>query len=156
MKDAKVDLTFPDSTLFSASELADLRTRGVTHFKQLFTGPLAPNGGLTDIGFSLIPQAVVAELAAKVNAAAAPRLSVVATFTIEGDMSGATVTSQPFTYPITLGKGMTARGLTTSCPLAKGTTVRPGYACNPVQDGIVDCCTDTATGEAVCPAPVAM
>jgi hypothetical protein len=149
MTDAKVDLTFPNSTLFSATELADLRMRGVTHFKQLFTAPLTPNGGLTDVGFELLPQAVVTELAAKVKGA--PPLQVVATFTIDGDMSGATVTSQPFTYPIAVGDGLTTN--LHSCPLPVGTTVRTGYACNPAQDGVVDCCS-TPSGIPSCPATV--
>ena len=150
MQEAKVDLSFPDTTRFTAAELADLRTRGITHFKQLLAAPLAPNGGLTDVGFVLLPPGVVAELAPKANAAT---LQIVATFTIDGDMSGATVGSQPFTYPITLGKGVVAHVLG-KCSLPAGTTVRTGYACNPYQDGAVDCCSD-ASGMAVCPGTVA-
>lgn len=151
--DAKVDLTFPGSTLFSDTELANFRMTGVTHFKQLFTAPLAPNGGLTDVGFVLLPLSAITALADRVKAAQPPRLEVVATFTIEGDMSGATVVSQPFTYPITMGTGVTANVLG-RCDLPKGTVVRTGYACNPAQDGIVDCCT-TSTGALVCPGTVA-
>lgn len=152
MSDAKVDLTFPGSTLFSAAELAMFRTTGVTHFEQLFSAPLAPNGGLTDVGFTLIPASTIAQLAPKVNAAQSSMLEIVATFTIEGDMSGATVVSQPFSYPVTIGTGVTTDVLG-KCDLPMGTTPRTGYACNAIQDGIVDCCT-TAAGLVRCPATV--
>jgi hypothetical protein len=156
MTDAKIDLTFPDSKLFDAAELATFRTTGVTHFKQLFSAPLAPNGGLTDVGFVLIPSSTMAALSPKVNASQPPMLQVVATFTIEGDMSGETVVSQPFTYPITIGRGVSVNvPEPPGCPLTKGTTVRTGYACNPVQDGTVDCCMKSS-GLLQCPASVAM
>jgi hypothetical protein len=152
LTDAKVDLTFPGSTLFTAADLADLKARGVTHFKQLFTAPLAPNGGLVDVGFVLLPPAVVTELSADMAKAKLATLQVVATFTIEGDMSGGIVSSQAFTYPVTMGNGLTANVLG-ACPLPTGTVLRTGYACNPAQDGVVDCC---ASGAALtCPATVA-
>jgi hypothetical protein len=142
---ARVDVTFPGSTLFDATELADLKTGGLTHFRQLFTAPLAPNGGITDVGFELIPQSLVERMIAK---AAAPfRVETLATFTIEGRQAGNDVESQEFAYPVTIGTGISVvdHG---ACPIEG--TVRQGSPCNPTQDGIVDCCTDPVAG-LLCP-----
>jgi len=150
---AKIDIAFPGSTLFSDAELATLKSSGLTHLKQPFTVPLFPNGGISDAGFDLIPQGLVDQIAMKAGATRPFRLETVATFTVVGDMSGETVESQPFTYPITIGDGVTVNiAGTCDLPTTFGTP-RPGYVCNPAQDGIVDCCTRSQT--LVCPATVA-
>lgn len=140
---AKIDIAFPGSTLFSDVDLADLKASGLTHFKSLFSAPIPP-GALRDGDFVLIPFALVQRIAEKAmvttTSTALVRIDAVATFTVEGDMAGETVTSQPFTFPVTLGNGLAVDILGT-CPLPKGTpTPRTGYVCNPAQDGIVDCC----------------
>lgn len=141
---ARVDVSFPGSTLFSATELADLKARGLTHFRQLFTAPLSPNGGITDVGFELIPASLVEAMSAKAGGPFA--VETVATFTIEGRQAGNDVQSQEFAYPVTIATGISIvnRGV---CPIQG--TVRPGSACNPTQDGIVDCCTEA--GVLLCP-----
>lgn len=158
-KFAKVDVAFPNSTLFTAAELADLQTQGLTHFRSNFSSPILPNDGTSDGAFVLIPAGLVAKVLAKsgVTGPTSPsfRLEAEATFTIEGDMSGTTVNSQPFTYGVTLGNNVTVSILPELCPVpATGVTVRPGYACNALQDGIVDCCIDKAGG-LNCPAIIA-
>jgi hypothetical protein len=151
-KFAKVDVTFPNSTLFSAAELTDLQTQGLTHFRSNFSSPILPNDGTSDGAFVLIPQGLVEKVLTKSGITGPTdntefRLEAEATFTIEGDMSGNTVGSQPFTYGVTLGNRVTVSILPTLCPVpATGTTVRTGYACNALQDGVVDCCLDKAGG----------
>jgi len=154
---AKIDIAFPGNTLFSEAELADLKTAGLTHFKSLFSTAIPP-GALRDGDFVLIPVALVEQIAAKAGITSTTtspqvRIDAVATFTIEGDMSGATVTSQPFTFPVTIGNGLTIN-VGGGCPLAKGSTVRTGYVCNAVQDGAVDCCTVGPGKPLMCPASV--
>ena len=149
---AKVDIEFPNTTLFSADELAQLKSMGLTHYESPFSASISPNGGLTDAGFTLIPGALTQKVAEKVGKGNPLRLEAVATFTIEGDMSGQTVTSQRFSFPVTLGFNVVYRSVG-SCPLPSSFGMpRTGYACNASQDGIVDCCTD-ALG-LVCPATV--
>jgi hypothetical protein len=150
---ANVDIAFPNSSLFSEAELAELRAANLLRFKTLFSAALRPNGGLTDAGFELIPGELVERVAAKLGTSPA-RIQVVATFTIEGDMSGAEVTSQPFSFPVTLGRGAVFNNAG-ACPLANDFGMpRTGYACNPAQDGIVDCCS-IGDGETLrCPAVV--
>lgn len=152
---ARVDITFPNSTFFSDAELAELESQGLTKYRTLFTAAVAPNGGLTDAGFQLVPGALVARIAAKTRQAFA--LEMVASFTVEGDMSGRKVTSNVYHFPITVGRGVTVSVLGT-CPVPMDTAVRTGSSCNPLQDGVVDCCTDAARVTAnnpdglVCPA----
>jgi hypothetical protein len=155
---ARVDIRFPDSSFFSAAELARLADLGLTKFRTLFTAPIEPNGGITDAGFELIPAALVAQINAKSDQPFA--IEMLATFVVEGDMSGQHVESNAFTYPITIGHSVTinVRG---TCPLPKGTMVQAGSSCNFTQDGSVDCCTDPRAVSAtnprglVCPAEVA-
>jgi len=153
---ANIDITFPDSAVFSATELANLKTRGVTQFRSLFTAPVEPNGGITDAGFLLISGELSAELLNK--AAGAPfAVEAVATFTVDGNMAGQRVNSQPFSYPVTISSGGGINSLG-KCPVKMITNT--GNACNVFQDGVVDCCTDATAVTAdnpngfVCPAPV--
>jgi hypothetical protein len=170
---AKIDITFPGSDLFSADDLASFKASALTHMKQPFSAPVKPNGGVTDAGFDLIPAALTEQIAikangvdvdgvrvrvptcmsGKLNPAIKPvQLSALATFTIEGDMAGQSVTSQTFSFPVTLGTGVSVH-VAGSCPLGKDFgTPSPGYVCNPSQDGIIDCCCDGDT--LTCPAKV--
>jgi hypothetical protein len=151
---AKIDIEFPNSQLFDEAELAELRASGLTRLLQPFSAPIKPNGGITDAGFQLIPAGLAARIASKMASLGPYGVEAIATFTIEGTMSGQTVTSQPFTYPITIGPNVTVN-VAGACPLPKEFgTPRTGYACNPAQDGVIDCCTVDATLK--CPATVAL
>ena len=159
---ANVDVAFPGSTLFSDAELADLKSAALTHFKSPFSQVIFPNGGISDGFFELIPGELVRRVAAKAGRSNSVRIEAVATFTIVGDMSGETVTSQPFSYPVTLGNEVTVNVID-KCPLEKATMLRTGYACNPAQDGVVDCCgtrnlqdNSIVSGSLFCPATVSM
>lgn len=149
---AKIDIAFPNSTVFSAAELAQLKTDGLTRFESLFSQVIKPNGGVSDAAFNLIPAGLVRAIQAKTTPTAEFSIDAVATFTVVGQMSGGTVTSQAFTYPVTIGNGLVVNLLGT-CPLPKGTTgLHSGYVCNPYQDGVVDCCASGTS--VVCPATV--
>jgi len=150
---ANIDITFPDSQLFTAAELDDLKASHLTHFMRPFSVVLAPNGGLVDAPFELISAELAARVAAKTDPTQPFSLGAVATFTVVGDMSGQNVSSQVFTFPVTMGNHLTVN-LAGTCPLPKGSpTPRPGYACNPGQDGTVDCCGTLGT-PLTCPATV--
>jgi hypothetical protein len=151
---ANVDISFPGSTVFSDAELADLKAKALTRFKRPFSGPLTPNGGLTDVGFELIPGELVERIRAKVpDLTQRFRLEAAVSFTVEGTMAGGTVTSQPYSYSVTIGNFVTIN-LAGLCPLPKDFgTPRPGYVCNPYQDGVVDCC-GTSPDNLQCPATV--
>lgn len=159
MEGSRVNLTFPDESVFSAAQQDDLRSRGIMRFSSLFSAPLTPNGGLADGSFDIITPALLDELVAAkgagILAAGAPsfRAEVVATVVVYGDMSGEEITSQEFQYPVTICNDCVVNVLG-ACPLPMGTAVvNPGNVCNPYQDGVADCCR---TGDdVVCPATVA-
>lgn len=162
---ANVDVTFPGSTLFSEAELADLKSSALTHFKSPFSQVIFPNGGISDGFFDLIPGELVRRIAAKSDLSKLVRIEAIATFTIVGDMSGETVTSQPFSYAVTIGNELTVK-IVGTCPRPSTTMPNTGYACNAAQDGVVDCCatrsgtspTDRSIvpGSLFCPATVSM
>jgi hypothetical protein len=150
---ADVDVEFPGSSLFSEAELAELDALALTRRRVPFSAAIRPNG-VTDAGFDLIPSDLTARIGDKLGNSPT-QIVAVATFTIVGDMSGQRVTSQAFSFPITMGKGVVMSVLG-ACPLSRESvgTLRTGYACNVAQDDGVDCCA-TATGIR-CPATLAM
>ena len=146
---ANVDVTFPGSTLFTADELAQLKTATLTHFKSLFASPLTPNEGLLDAQFELIPGELVDTIGKK---AGFTSLVALATFKVVGAFPGSEdeLTSQSYQYPITILKdGLIAdRGACSTLPASF--VPRTGNSCNPGQDFVVDCCTSGTTRQ--CPA----
>jgi hypothetical protein len=142
---ANVDIAFPGSTLFSAAELTDLGI--LTHFKTPASGPVLP-GGTSTVQLEIIPQPLVERIAAKVDLSKRFRIEALVTFSVVGDMSGEHVSSQPFTYAVTIGNQVSIN-ITGNCSAQPtGFMPRTGYSCNKYQDGIVDCCLD---GILVCP-----
>lgn len=134
---ANVDLTFVDTTLFTAAELDALKAKNVTHFMAPFTAPIAPNGGVTDVLFELIPPELGVAVAPKLMA----NTTLLATFTIVGDLAGGDVTSQKFQYTVTLTNGGLRNIKGTCASLSASFTPRVGSPCNAFQDGPIDCCT---------------
>lgn len=133
---ANIDLTFSDPTVFSAAELADLNTKNLLHFMSPFSAPIAPNGGVTDVPFELIPVQLADALASKMNLG---RLVILASFTVVGDLAGGDVTSQKFSFPVTVMPLLNDLG---PCSGVSATFMaRSGNPCSPLQDGVVDCCT---------------
>ncbi len=123
-------------------------------FSSLFAGALPP-GGSVNVGVDIVPPETMRSLAQMSGADLTTggfKAEVVAEVVILGDINGKSITSSPYVYPVTVCDDCVANNLGT-CPLPMGTDVRTGNACNPFQDGIVDCCTD-ADGGLVCPAAV--
>ena len=140
---ANVDIAFSDPALATTAGI----TKDLTHFKASFAARLPPNGGVTDVSFELIPAEVAAALAAT------SFTSVVAdtSFTIVGDLAGGNVSSQTFHFPVTIVKAGLIQDRGMCSALSTGFMPRVGNPCNPVQDGVVDCCTD-ANNRQLCPA----
>lgn len=161
MNGANIDLTFPNSTLFTSAELADMKSKGITHFKSLFSAPLQPNAALTDASFAITPRALYDSIYAKApQARNVPTdmgmefaLEVKATITITGKMDGADVTSQPFEFPVGISNTNGVVTIAGTCPLDAGTTVATGNNCGQAQDAPITCCTMGSS--VICPATVA-
>ncbi len=152
---ARINLTFPDETVFSAAQQDELRSRGIMRFTSLFAAPLKPNGGTSNGLFDVITPALLSELIAAKGAAitgsSSFRAEVVATVVVYGDVAGDEVVSQEFQYPITICNDCIVNVVGT-CPLPAGFEPRFGNVCGVFQDGGVDCCTQGT--DIVCPAIV--
>jgi hypothetical protein len=151
IRGARVNLDFKDSAI---GNLVDDENK---RFQTLFTAPLAPNAGsVTNTSFELIPEGALASIAASAGADGV-ETEVVGKLVVFGDLAGEEVTSQEFQFPVTICSNCVtaAFGLAAypTCPvMAAG---RQGNACNPFQDGVVDCCVDS-NNDVVCPAPVSL
>ncbi len=149
MTDANIDVTFPDATLFSAADLADMKASGLTHFKELFSVPVPPNG-TSDAEIEVIHRPLIDKILAQHPAG---DVEMLVSVTANGTMSGQAINSQRFDYPVTLTSGIAVS--LGACPLPMGTILAStGNPCNPFQDSQVSCC-DAGSGNLVCPADVA-
>lgn len=123
-----------------------------TPFSTLFSGSLPPSG-LVNLAFEVLPPTIISQIKASsgVNTAAGQNLTaeVLAEVTVRGEMGGDEVVATPFHYPISVCTNCVVVNAGT-CPLANPTGAT-GNACNPFQDGVVECCTD-ASNRLVCPA----
>ena len=119
-------------------------------FRVLFSGSLPP-GGTANFAFEVLPVSTIHTIMASAAAGADDSVNaeVTAKVTADGTMGGDRVNSAPFTYPITVCNDcvIVDRG---ACSEFMG-EARIGNACNPFQDGPVDCCEDPTAG-LVCPA----
>lgn len=121
-------------------------------FSVLFSGSLPPNGTV-NVGFEVITPAIMRNIiqmsGANIPAGQKLTAEVLADVTINGTLGGNDVSASPFYFPISVCSDCVVNNLG-ACPVTA--TARTGNACNPYQDGVVDCCTNT-TG-LVCPAPM--
>jgi hypothetical protein len=145
---ADIDISFADSSI--ASGIDD----SLLHFRQVFSAPIAPNDGITDASFVLLPQDLITALT---PAGAEPfETEVIAEFTIRGNMSGNDVSSNKFTYAVTVGNDLIVHNVGDPvmglCPAQTGIAIRTGNPCNIAQDEDVDCCL--AGGKFQCPASI--
>jgi len=120
-------------------------------FSSLFSASLPPDGTV-NVGFDLVPLQAIASIVQQAGAGETDHLhvEVLATATIYGDLAGSKVEAQPFQFPVTVCNDCVVVN-NGACPLTI-TSARTGNACNPFQDGTVDCCVD-ASNVLVCPGP---
>lgn len=120
-------------------------------FSTLFSGSIAP-GASVNAFVDIIPPATIRSVAAMSGAnleTDALNAEVLASVVIKGEINDSGVESQPYLYPVTICNDCVFRNVG-ACPVTGPST---GNACNPYQDGIVDCCVDTMTNTLICPAP---
>jgi hypothetical protein len=122
-------------------------------FDTLFSGAVSP-GGSTNVNFVLVPPSTIFRLMAGVGGAATDKIhiEVQSTIVMHGTLAGDKQDAAPFSYPLTVCNDCVVVDNGT-CPLIVD-PIRPGDACNPFQDGIVDCCHDQADN-LICPGPKA-
>ena len=142
------------SACFAGAEADELAAAGVTRFRSLFAAPLAPNGGLTGGTFDLVPTSAIRAVQRKagaLDAGARLRAQVVATATVYGDLGGDEIEGAPFVYPVTICDDCVINNVGACAATSTEFEARTGNACNPFQDGVIDCCTGDGGG-LVCPA----
>jgi hypothetical protein len=155
---AHVDITFGGTDVLSAADQDQLATQGLTHFDARFAGAIMPNGGTTSFGFEAVPAGVFNLLLMKYPATPGGTytpladLDILVTIRVYGLMGGDMHESQDFTFPITVCDTCLIDdvGLCSSLPL--GFMARTGGVCSADQDGVMDCCEQTAGGALTCPA----
>lgn len=115
-------------------------------YSVLFSGSLPP-GGTVNVGFEVIPVPVLRQIIGSVTPGDDVSVEVEAQVTIKGDLNGDSIEAQPFYYPISVCADCVVNVVGT-CPYAGEPS--GGNACNPFQDGRVDCCVNGDT--LICPA----
>jgi hypothetical protein len=124
-------------------------------FQVLFSGALTP-GGSVNAFVDLIPPGTIRQIAQMSGADLnidSLNSEVLAEVVINGDLNGGSVESQPFFYPVTICNDCVIVN-NGACPM-NVTAPRTGNACNPYQDGVVDCCVD-ASSNLICPGTTQM
>ncbi len=153
LRGARVELAIVGATVDGDPIDIDTRTFpvGSTKFASLFSAPVAPLG-LSAAEFDLIPVAFLAAVARAVGTTGSARVQVVAEGSVYGDLGGDEISSDPFTYPVTICNDCVFTNIGSCAAITEpGSTGNP---CNPYQDGVVECCT---TGDSLlCPAMPAM
>jgi hypothetical protein len=143
LRGADVSLTLKAVSIESGGQYTVTQPEtNIAQFSVLFSGSLPPSGTV-NVGFEVITPAMLNSIVQMSGANISSQnlnAEVLAEVTIRGDLNGSEIEALPFYYPISV---------CTDCVV-----VNLGNACNPFQDGIVDCCTD-ASNNLICPAPVA-
>lgn len=120
----------------------DVAGAELAQFGVRFSGTIAP-GGLGAFGFEVLPPNLIAGIG---EALVSARVQVY------GDFAGGEVRSDEFIYPIQICADCFYDVLGLCSELEDNYQgVIDGSACNPLQDGTVECCDD-GTGKLVCPA----
>ncbi len=155
LEGARVDLTFADPNLFTAAEVTQMETDGVTKFTSQFSATVTPDNGTSGMVFAVVPVELLRKISTKLTADK-PSTVVSVKVRVFGQMGGGEVESESFVFPVSVCDTNKAPG---SCVIASvaatcGGTAEPriGNPCNPFQDGPVDCCV--SGGTLFCPSPV--
>jgi len=153
---ARVELTFYDDTLFDDATLAEMRRVGLTRYQTPISGSIEPDGGLATFGFEVVPAGVISAVAEVLGdpTPLEPTSATVidAAVRVFGRRGGGEVESNVFHYPVQVCHDCVFDDVGACAALPAGYVPQTGGACNPYQDGAIDCCTDT-TGNQVCPPP---
>jgi len=148
---ARVEIDFYDTVTFDpASFEPDL-----LKFQVPTSGIIDPGGGLNAFSFEIVPPELLAAIDAvlppPVDGQPPPRTTLDVRVQMFGTKGGGDVESQVFRYPVEVCDGCLVSNVGACADLPSGFTASTGGACNVLQDGVLDCCTN-ASGIAVCPA----
>ena len=117
-------------------------------FRTLFSGSIEP-GGFGSFAFDVVHKDVLTALAGTVNPD--NPVQILASVSIVGTLDGSDVSSNTFKYPIEVCDGCMTTILGACDAIPEDTDAKQGGVCQPLQDGLLDCCT-AGDGTLVCPA----
>ena len=144
--------SFPGSTLFSSSELADVAApSGITHFKALFTVPVPPIGTCRRRGLTGDPEArqnapIAAANPRRRSCSRSPR----STFTVARRHVGQDRDEPGVRRTRSRSASTTSSSRSPAVPAAGRARRRPATRATPVQDAPSTCCPNT--DGSMCPA----
>lgn len=154
LEGARVDLEFSDPNVFTAAELTQMQTDGLTKFTSPFAAAVTPDNSTSGMIFSIVPIELLAKISPKLSVTR-PSVTITARMRVFGQMGGGEVQSESFVFPVRVCDSRIAG---TACVIATvagacgvATDPRVGNPCNPFQDGPVDCCTSGTN--VICPDP---
>jgi hypothetical protein len=141
---ANVDIEFvgsnaPDPAAFQENYIS---------FRSPFSGSIEAEG-FASFDFDIMSRELVAGLVGSVTPTSS--IQLIASVTIVGELDGDGIESNTFKYPIEVCDGCMQNLIGACLGLDPTTEIAGGGACNPLQDGVIDCCTGDG-GELVCPA----
>jgi hypothetical protein len=149
---AQVVVKFYDDDLFSADERAMMTADGLTRYLTPFSGSVDPNGGTVVLPFEAVPTDLLAKVGERLTDR--DRFSTVldAQIQIVGRRGGGDVESNLFRFPIEVCADCERFVIGDCATLSDTAVIRTGGACQPSQDGQVDCCIgpDPDDREVVC------
>jgi hypothetical protein len=148
LEGARVELSFYDTTLFPASAVATLKSRGLTEFIVPMSGSFEPDGGTAALGFTIVPVDLLVAIDSILPQASAtspsPSTVIDARIQLFGKRGGGSTASNWFRYPVEVCRDCLVVNHGSCASLPSGFSARTGGVCNPLQDGFVDCCMNAA------------
>ncbi len=146
---ARVHIEFYDQSFANLAVDEDLLT-----FQVPVGGSLAPGGGKSAFGFEVVPTELLTAVGTRLGSPTAsnpnPKTVLDVHVQMVGTKAGDGVESNVFRYPVEVCVVCRIRNLGPCAGLPGGYMPNTGGACNLLQDGVLDCCTNGT--QAVCPA----
>jgi len=140
---AEVEIAFYDTTLFTAAELAEMQTSGLTRFRVPVSGSVAPSAGTTIFPFTAVPTELIAAVAPKIPAPTGanptPAVTVDVQLRLVGTRGGSSIQSNLFHYPVDICTNCLFHHLG-KCVDTAYAEAETGGVCRPLQDGHLECC----------------
>jgi hypothetical protein len=132
---------FGSSELFSSDEQATLRASGLTRFLVPISGPVEPNSATSVFPFTAVPLDLIDAVRDKMIASEIDDAVVDLAVQFKGTRGGSSISSNVFHYPVEICTHCVVSFLGRCTDLSSSGNFGTGGACNPVQDGHLDCCT---------------
>lgn len=137
---AQVVIKFYDDDLFDATVEETMARDGVTRFVVPVAGSVEPNAGTAVIPFTAVPVELLRLIEENLRAKNLSDTLLDVQLQIIGTRGGSAIESNLFRYPVEVCIDCVVSNLGLCANLSGADTFGRGGACNPLQDGALDCC----------------